>query len=740
MKRKGPMSIEQHRDWVAMHGDWELAEPRPGKEIVDQTMQRLADALGETEAKLVNAAIARADYTLPEITRVEEWARQALTIVTRAAERAAWNGTPLSDNVLFHELATRFSPAYGKALGTTPARIPSEMKVSTLEAARDDIKAAGLRLQQLYEFARREVKGWYKPVLTADGWRVRPLKGPALDKKRAERGMAPFERVQGRLLRADDPPRQIFRRVDTFDPFVAVTDAHVTAEVEYEPVRAGLRSLGVSCILDSTRLILNIPAARAEFERLEAKLEKAKAVVAAVVRPHRKAEQVTTTMTRQTAGAASKLVITTVTVDGEVVSHKQEYRETKRRVTKDTEHLLKPKKKMVSVPPWTSAEIAALAHKASAEQQYYALRPVVESLEDELGHEVLIRTQMRQAINRRWNATSFWPENVAGDSSKELEPEVPATYDAETGEEEEGPTQRVTTTRGRLFSVYRRGRATIYPREPLAGVDVSSSQWQILAVLLNDTILEAKLADKSAHEIAGPQVWPDDPGAPARAKQVLVAGGYGSSPDRINWKTGIPLEEVQLVLNALGEPVQKFIEYAREVAHAVDPMKGFTFTDPFDGVEVVWRPISATQVYVASDKVQISTYVPGNNGAVDRPRLARQIPPMLIHTLDSAFSGLVIEGLHAREVKNIVALFDCWLVPESQVHLINEVVLKAGEPWLKMLGAVYDALLNYKDSVSEPEWMVGLKERWKARLEAKQWPRFRTKPVTPVSWVGGDQL
>jgi hypothetical protein len=624
------------------------------------------------------------------------------------------------------------------------------MKVSTLAAARDDIKAAGLRLQQLYLFARREVKDWYKPVLTADGWRVRPLQRLALDKKRVEHGLGPIECGHGRLMRADDPPRQIFRRIETFDPFVAVTDAHVTAEVEYEPVRAGLRSLGVSCILDSTRLVLNISAARAELARLVGELDKAKAAMNAVIRPHEKLNRTQVITRTKLARSNVKVVKIETTIRDAATVEVRGYLE--RRIARESSETVRKIIDEVWSPAWSADEILAIQKKEALEQQVFALRPVVESLEGESGDEVLIRTQTRQAINRRWHATSFWPEHVAGDSSTVTEPEQPATYDPETGEVDEGVTQCVRTARGRLFSVYRMREhdrngaplavpvpsANIYPRQPLAGVDVSSSQWQILAVLLNDVTLEAKLADKSAHEIAGPQVWPNDPGAASRAKQILIAGGYGSSPHRINWKSDIAVEEIQLVLNALGEPFQKYIEYTRDVAHAVDPLRGFTFTDPFDGVDVVWRPTTRGQVYVSSDKVQISTYVARNNGAVDRQRLSRQIPPMLIHTLDSAFSGLVIEALHARGVTNIVALFDCWLVPESQAHLIKDAVLEAGEPWLKMLGPIYDALLKYKEYVSEPDWMVDLKQRWKARVEAKQWPKFRTKPVTPVSWVGGD--
>src|SRR5262249_48926942 len=125
-----------------------------------------------------------------------------------------------------------------------------------------------------------------------------------------------------------------------------------------------------------------------------------------------------------------------------------------------------------------------------------------------------------------------------------------------------------------------------------------------------------------------------------------------------------------------------------------------------------------------------------DGGRVNRKKLSQQIAPMLIHTLDSAFSGLVVEGLHRRGVKDIVALFDCWLIPshflsdyEGTPGLFDEVIEEAGAAWLPMLGPIYDVLLEYKGAVSEPEWMESLKDAWRARVEAGRWPRFRTKRV-----------
>jgi len=269
-------------------------------------------------------------------------------------------------------------------------------------------------------------------------------------------------------------------------------------------------------------------------------------------------------------------------------------------------------------------------------------------------------------------------------------------------------------------------------------VDVSSSQWQIYSILLNDTDLERDLASKSAAEIAGPKVWPGDPEAVARAKEVLVAGGYGSRPHRIEWETHIPEQTVRRVLTTLGDSFERFLNYTVAIAKAVDSAKGFRFIDPFDGVDVVWHPVRFKQVPVSSDKVQLSTYLAQG---LDRPRLARQLSPMLIHTLDSAFSGLVIEGLHQLGVKDIVALFDCWLVPKRQTGVLDEVIAdrsdtSASAQWLRMLGNIYDALLAY--DIPDREWMESLKAAWQQRVDAKAWPKFRTKPVRPVSWVTDD--
>jgi hypothetical protein len=767
MSRRGPMSIEDHRAWVAKFGEWTPSKRRPGDKLVKHIMVQLASALGCPEAALVNKVTARVGFTEPERERVQKWARQALTVAVLAAERAGSSGTRLSDNVLFHEIALRWSPAYSEALERGPGSVPSEMRRETLEAAREDIKASGLRLQELFAKATEGVAGWYKTHMTAKGRRVvlrgKPLKGEALKEARALLGLPLVERGHSHLLRADDLPRTIYRRIETADPvildaervlgrdmllaippslesYTLVANAKVTAETEFEPVRSGPRSRGVVDILDKTRLDLNIKAARAELARLEAALEKAKANVATIVQPHRKVKERKRVTRKQLAGDEVQTVITKVERDGKLVESKTELKQMKRALKEDTVRERETEREVWS-PPWSTAEIAALEAKRSVEQQYLALKPIVDSLDGKTG-SVVIRTQHRQAINRRWNPTSFWMVDLPGDSSIERR-YISETYDSETGEVDEGPFDLVTKARGRLFRVIRRSESggRIYGGDALEGVDVSSSQYQILSVLLNDRELEEALAVKSAHQIAAERVYTGDPNGPDRAKLILVAGGYGSTSDRISWKKNIPVEEVQHVLSSLSPTVERYLEYTREVAYAVGPMKGFTFTDPFDGSEVVWHPIVPKEEYVKSDKVQIVTYVPAGDGRVNRKKLSQQIAPMLIHTLDSAFSGLVVEGLHRRGVKDIVALFDCWLIPshylgeyEGNPHLFDEVIAEAGAAWLPMLGPIYDALLEYKDAVSEPEWMESLKVAWQMRMDGQRWPMFRTKRVTTYDY------
>jgi hypothetical protein len=685
MKVKHRLSLPEYRARQALHGGYEPRRARPDRDTTDRIMARLSLAFGEPETDIVRPIVANIRYTPAERAAVEQTVKQAIVVVVKAAWRAARNGTMLTDNVLFDAVAERWSPAYGRALETTPATSADEMAPATVEAARRDLICCGIRLAPLFALARRDVRDWYKPVRAADGWRVRPIEKP---------------RSTSRLLLADDPPRKTLTRIHEYNRFAVVASEDVTAEIGYSPVVSGLRSLGVAYTLEQTRLQLHVGAAREELERLEAEEAKARAAFDAVRQPNRRVPWA---------------------VRVETKDHK-----TTVRITKNGWE-----------SAWTAEEIRALKALREAQGPVEALQPVVAALP--ASGMVTIKTQMRQSINRRWNATSFWPEHAAG-SDSEQSVEYPETRYGDDPDDVDGPLTVKTLARGRLFSVAtRNGRWEKI--EKLAGVDVASSQWQILAILLGDSKLESKLQTRSAHEIAAAEVWPNDPDGAARAKPILVPGGYGSVPPEIAKNTGEGVEDVRAVLDTMGAHAERFRRYCRKLAWAVDEYRGFEFTDPFDGSPVVWHPIRRKQDSVDSDKVQLRTYVPigklnaDGQAPVNRHKLQQQIAPMLVHALDSAFSGHVVEALHKVGVQNIVALFDCWLVAESDLGKLTQAVKDAGKPWLESLGSIYDALLSYTvKPKKDMQWMEGLALNWLKRVRASErgeipWPTFPTKPV-----------
>jgi hypothetical protein len=146
-----------------------------GKDV-NQAMAALSAAFGQTEAELVRPLMARIAYTQGERADVFADARQAIAVVATAAWRVAQDGGYLTDNLLFDEIARRWSPTYERALIESAATRPNQMRPETLEAALADIRAQGLRLGRLIALARCDVRGWYKPVLAAKGWRVKPLR------------------------------------------------------------------------------------------------------------------------------------------------------------------------------------------------------------------------------------------------------------------------------------------------------------------------------------------------------------------------------------------------------------------------------------------------------------------------------------------------------------------------------------------------------------------------------------
>src|SRR5262249_41452703 len=122
---------------------------------------------------------------------------------------------------------------------------------------------------------------------------------------------------------------------------------------------------------------------------------------------------------------------------------------------------------------------------------------------------------------------------------------------------------------------------------------------------------------------------------------------------------------------------------------------------------------------------------------VDPGTLSRRIAPALIHTLDAALAGHVIENLHEQGVRDIVVIYDCFLVASDAAPVLHEAVAAASEPWFRSLGPFYEVFENYLPGhpvVSR--WRAAWDER-KAKCEAGEdtWPAFLMKPEVTYTLV-----
>ena len=176
--------------------------------------------------------------------------------------------------------------------------------------------------------------------------------------------------------------------------------------------------------------------------------------------------------------------------------------------------------------------------------------------------------------------------------------------------------------------------------------------------------------------------------------------------------------------------------------------QGVVFHDPLDGVEVRWHHAQRGKTRLPFGHYKIEVHPPGVNarevfwplppGTVNREELGKFIAPCLIHMLDAFFSGLVVKGLHARGIGDVVAVHDGWFVPETfqaepggpvldGKDALEPVIQAAGADWLEGLGGIYDRLIHYLgDDPTFGAFVHGMKDRWAKRVQAGRWPSFTT--------------
>jgi hypothetical protein len=126
-------------------------------------------------------------------------------------------------------------------------------------------------------------------------------------------------------------------------------------------------------------------------------------------------------------------------------------------------------------------------------------------------------------------------------------------------------------------------------------------------------------------------------------------------------------------------------------------------------------------------------------------QLARRIAPCVIHTLDAYFNALVVEGLHAAGIEQLVAIHDSWLLPDhvadyiepemygdkgselSGEDLLSYIIEDAGQAWLEGLAPVYDWFVTALTGSPYEDLATGARDRWRRRVAEQRWPRFAAR-------------
>jgi hypothetical protein len=438
---------------------------RPAPRTAEDVWQKFARNLG---AKL-EALLPKLDLSPDERDEANLTAKQAFTVALDAAVLAGERGAMLTQNGLFDALAARWSDHYRMAREHGPAAISYDMKVETVRAAWRDLVRNGVRFETLYSLIRRGHPDLYTTT------RV-PMRGYTVEIDLGSPTWTEFVRIidvdpvygrsrkQQRLLLANEEPQLVpaAHAPDREEDEEGNQREKVAGEWAYNRVEVGPRSVELIRRLEAARLWVHAPTLIEGVSRLE-----------------------------QQRDELDVLLWDEFGVD----------------VTKSPAKPRARKKTKGRRPKARSARQWAMAHvrqcviptlKGLVEEydevngQFLQLRDVrvrlIDSANGAIEGHVQLKSRFYKLVNRRYQAANFWPVEVTG-------------KDIQTVVLEEGTQSRLLKTssrRGRWFSAESKfeklgwewegaeewGDDWAGDRRPLVGVDVSTSQLQILAVFL----------------------------------------------------------------------------------------------------------------------------------------------------------------------------------------------------------------------------------------------------------------
>jgi hypothetical protein len=341
---------------------------------------------------------------------------------------------------------------------------------------------------------------------------------------------------------------------------------------------------------------------------------------------------------------------------------------------------------------------------------------------------LLIGSEFYRTVNRRYQPMHMWPTYVSNKERKVGQPsgeDEDDEDDVDVSPAEDGPEK---SYRKKWFKA--RHPKT---REPcaLVGIDVSSSQTQIVATFLSsatleqdtmetkksvafketlaqiayakhqdpndDFVLRTKKTLKWPNPASTDYSGPNDPQLQNLCKGLWMTISYGGTirgvvRDPVTYGLAWTTENASRFLQTINErypSMKAFLSACRYIADSVvDPKAGFVFEDPFDQSVIRWNPVARKDRYVdvGDGKVALSlprgctnvhgTFEKDAEYPVDGGALRRMLAPCLVHTLDAYYSSLVMERLAARRSptsspSTIAGLCRkrCWITARSATAL-----------------------------------------------------------------------
>jgi hypothetical protein len=411
-----------------------------------------------------------------------------------------------------------------------------------------------------------------------------------------------------------------------------------------------------------------------------------------------------------------------------------------------------------------------------------------------------IKTRIYRLINRRYQAAHVWPMSVSGRIERCSEVMIPARARTRNGRWLSLGHPALTldsSMRGRWFRF-----VTPDPESPLEdpaallGMDVSSSQTAILAILLGLSQLENIACKGSFNEYLAHRAWQDrtiflnitgtdvdyadenDPRLILLVKQLWMRVLYGAPTAWTvlgQWKDSAEVgpgwakstrkgqitHAASKFLNSIPQykNIRQFLRACRRIAGRVNLYRGFEFTDPFDETCVRWNPVERTDKYLNSGGFQLLVSVPGKRTKAQvNLESSETVPSELVENEPDPVTGdypidrnglrkmiapCLTHALDAAFAGHLVEQLDRKGV--CDIVLIHDAFFTPGEigdafeaaswEWFKRLGSVYSDLL--KDLAPGDRTFRPLLEaaqaNWETRVtDPQRAPKFFMKLDAPV--------